>query len=54
MEDVWMRLEGMGIKQSAQSSKTELNILLRKLQRPDTDSAITHKRGARMKTIHAS
>lgn len=28
--DVWMDLEGMGIKQSAQSSKTELNITVQK------------------------
>lgn len=54
MEDVWMRLEGLGIKQSAQSIKTELNILLRKPERPDTDSAKSHKRGVRIKTIHAS
>lgn len=39
-----MRLESMGIKQSAQSSKTELNILFRKYQRPDNDSAISQKR----------
>lgn len=47
-------MKGMGIKQSAQSRKTELNILFRKPQRPDTDSAIAHKRGVRVKTIHAS
>lgn len=50
----WKMCGCMGIKQSAQSSKTELNILFRKPQRPDTDSAIPHKRGARIKTIHAS
>lgn len=44
----------MGIKQSAPSSKTELNMLFRKPRRPDTDSATSRKRGARIKTIHAS
>ncbi len=54
MDGVWMHLEGMGIKHSAQSSKAELNILFRGPQRRDTDSAISNKRGAKIKTIHAS
>lgn len=43
------------IKQRAKSSKTELNVLFRKPQSPDTGSAICHRHdGDRLKTTHAS
>lgn len=42
-------LEGMGIKRSAQSSKTELNTP----QRTEADAAISYTRGATVETIHA-
>lgn len=46
--------EVVWIKQRAKSSKTELNVLFRKPQSPDTGSAISHRHGDSLKTTHAS